>query len=139
MTAFLAEPLVVAKNRGAALGAGAVGHQLILAHGGICLHMSVYFVAGNFVPQFQQNSGASDNARCSHSPHSGGFSGFGGEGGFAFGGDLASDGGLGGGLGRGGGGFGFAFGGGGLGAVCCLRGGAVGPGWVESSWPMTRS
>ena len=101
--------------------------------------MSVYFVAGNFVPQFQQNSGASDNARCSHSPHSGGCFGLGGEGGFAFGGDLASGGGLGGGLGRGGDGFGFAFGGDGLGAVCCLRGGAVGPGWVESSWPMTRS
>ena len=135
MAAFLAEPLVVAKNRGAALGAGAVGHQPILAYGGICLPMSVYFVAGNSAPQFQQNSGASDNARCSHSPHSGGFFGSVGEGGFAFGGDL----GLGGGLGRGGAGFGFAFGGGGLGAVCRLRGGAVGPGWVESSWPMTRS
>ena len=96
--------------------------------------MSFYFVAGNCVPQFQQNSGASDNARCSHSLHSGGCFGLGGEGGFAFGGDLAFGGGLG-----GGGGFDFAFGGGGLGAVCWLRGGAVGPGWVESSCPMTRS
>jgi hypothetical protein len=32
MAAFFAEPLVVAKNRSVALGAGAVGHQLILTH-----------------------------------------------------------------------------------------------------------
>ena len=95
MSAFFAEPLVVAKNRGAALGAGAVGHQLILAHGETWHPISVYFVAGNFARQFQQNSGASDNARCSHSPHSGGCFGLGGEGGLAFGGDLALGGGLG--------------------------------------------
>jgi hypothetical protein len=99
MAAFFAESLVATKNRGVALGAGAVGHQLILTHGGTWQPMSVYFVAWNFVPQFQQNSGASDNARCSHSPHSGGCFGLGGEGGFAFGGDLAFGGGLGGGLG----------------------------------------
>ena len=95
MAAFFAEPLVVAKNRGAALGAGAVGHQLILTHGGICLPMSVYFVAGNFVPQCQQWFGSTVKARCSHSPHSGGCFGLGGEGGSAFGGDLAFGGGLG--------------------------------------------
>ena len=33
MAALFAEPLVVAKNRGVALGAGAVGHQLIFTHG----------------------------------------------------------------------------------------------------------
>ena len=32
MAAFFAEPLVVAKNRSVAFGAGAVGHQLILTH-----------------------------------------------------------------------------------------------------------
>jgi len=32
MAAFFAEPLVVAKNRSVALGACAVGHQLILTH-----------------------------------------------------------------------------------------------------------
>ena len=46
VAAFFTEPLVIAKNRGAALGTGALSHQLILTHGGICPHERLFRCRG---------------------------------------------------------------------------------------------